>query len=254
MGQETFCPSSTRTEGCGRMLSWTGSVSSASESRPKALETVWALGFPTAPAGSPPLGALREGPTCSVSPARVRLEGQQRGLAGSREMLSSCKGSGCYSMWPSVEIQAVGCALRFLPEMMLPRVPPRLPATSFAGVGGGSRLPPLGNPLTEKRDLLSCCSLKSSFVKVTVKGFLPPFPPARAGSTRSPALGLVVGLSRPPMASLTWCLPCEMASEVVSIAWTGWEEGWASACSVADSADQPSRHGDGSARGGGGKC
>lgn len=46
MGQETFCSSSTRTEGCRRMLSWTCSVSSASESIPKALETVWALDFP----------------------------------------------------------------------------------------------------------------------------------------------------------------------------------------------------------------
>lgn len=103
-------------------------------------------------------GALWEGQPCPCSADRAAGWGRALQLL-------------CCSMHSSVETQAGGRALWVCAEVMLPRcaaasVASCLPATSFAAAGGGSRLPPWGNPPVEKQGLLA----KKQLCKIHPKG------------------------------------------------------------------------------------
>lgn len=81
-GQGSSCIAQARPEGCRKMLSWACSVCSASESRPKALETVWALSLPLllrgwgrslSGLGCDPSAGSRDRPCCDSSVAHGQV-------------------------------------------------------------------------------------------------------------------------------------------------------------------------------------
>lgn len=113
-------------------------------------------------------------------PARAPLEGLRWGPAGRREGLRSCKGSGCYSTRPSVEIWVAVRASRFLPTVMLPRSAASAafspPSHQFRCGGRRIQTSPFGqSPYSKVGPALA----EKQLCKIHRKGFLSPFPPAQ---------------------------------------------------------------------------
>lgn len=89
------------------MLSWTCSVSSASESRPKALETVWAVSFP------------------------VLLQGSGRSLSRPQRMIQMLRGETCLAVTPPYPV--AGRPFPPAPPAFPP--PPAVPGESSCALG-----------------------------------------------------------------------------------------------------------------------